>query len=318
VARAINSEVKAGRGSPHGGVFLDIASRRSAEFIHRRLPSMHHQFLQLADVDITKEPMEVGPTCHYVMGGIEVDADSQMTSVPGLFAAGEAAGGMHGSNRLGGNSLSDLAVFGKRAGDAASAFVDGLAGTGAPEFSDDELDVFAEQALEPFRHVGEQGYESAYDVHADLQQTMNTLVGIIRKDGEIREAIEKLDEFDARAAKLFADGPVAFNPGWHLCFDLHNMLQLSHCIARAALLRTESRGGHTRDDHPGMNAEWRKKLLECRMQDGRVSVTEKLAPPVRPDLMALFERSELKKYFTDAEIDEADASGVGPAPLEGE
>ncbi len=318
VARAINSEVKAGRGSPHGGVFLDIASRRSAEFIHRRLPSMHHQFLQLADVDITKEPMEVGPTCHYVMGGIEVDADSQMTSVPGLFAAGEASGGMHGSNRLGGNSLSDLAVFGKRAGDAAADFVDGLAGKGAPEFSDAELAGFAEQALEPFRHVGEQGYESAYDVHADLQQTMNTLVGIIRKDGEIREAIAKLDEFDVRAGKLFADGPVAFNPGWHLCFDLHNMLLLSHCIARAALLRTESRGGHTREDFGGMNAEWRRKLLECRMDGDGVSVTEKLAPPVRPDLMALFERSELKKYFTDAEIDEAAAAGTGPAPLEGE
>jgi succinate dehydrogenase / fumarate reductase flavoprotein subunit len=188
---------------------------------------------------------------------------------------------------------------------------------GAPEFSDAELGELAEQALEPFRHAGEQGYESAYDVHADLQQTMNNLVGIIRTDGEIREAIERLDEFDQRAGKLFAQGPVAFNPGWHLCFDLRNMLLLSHCIARAALQRTESRGGHTREDHPGMNAEWRRKLLQCLMDGERVSVTEKVAPPVRADLMALFERSELKKYFTEAEIDEAEATGATAASGEG-
>jgi succinate dehydrogenase / fumarate reductase flavoprotein subunit len=316
VARAINSEVKAGRGSPHGGVFLDIASRRSAEFIRRRLPSMYHQFHELADVDITKEAMEVGPTCHYVMGGIEVDADSQMTSVPGLFAAGEAAGGMHGSNRLGGNSLSDLAVFGKRAGDAAAAFAQRMSGQ-IPNVSDAELAELAEQAVEPFRHAGEQGYESPYAVHADLQQTMNELVGIIRTDAEIREALLKLDDLDRRGSKLAVEGPLAFNPGWHLAFDLANMLLLSRCIAHAALLRTESRGGHTREDHPGMNADWRRKLLVCEMADGEVRVSEKLAPPVRPDLLALFERSELSKYFTDAELDEAEASRVEQSATEG-
>ncbi len=317
VARAINSEVKAGRGSPHGGVFLDIGSRRSAEFVRRRLPSMYHQFKQLADVDITKEPMEVGPTCHYVMGGIEVESESQMTSIPGLFAAGEVASGLHGSNRLGGNSLSDLAVFGRRAGEAAVAYLDGP-NAEAPEFSDAELNELARDALEPFRHAGQQGYESAYEVHADLQKMMNSLVGIIRTDAEIREAIAQLDAFDERAGRLMVQGPIAFNPGWHLCFDLKNMLLLSHCIARAALQRTESRGGHTREDHPAMDPEWRRKMLECTLSGGGISVTEKPARPMPPELMALFERSELEKYFTIAEIDEAEASGVAAAPLEGE
>jgi succinate dehydrogenase / fumarate reductase flavoprotein subunit len=277
---------------------------------------MYHQFHELADVDITKEAMEVGPTCHYVMGGIEVDADSQMTSVAGLFAAGEAAGGMHGSNRLGGNSLSDLAVFGKRAGDAAAAFVQRMSGH-VPEFSDAEITALADQALEPFRHAGEPGYESAYAVHADLQQTMNELVGIIRTEAEIRQALARLDDLDRRGGKLFVEGPRAFNPGWHLTFDLANMLLLSRCIANAALLRTESRGGHTREDHPGMNSDWRRKLLVCAMTDGEVRVTEKLAPPVRPDLLALFERSELAKYFTDDELDEAEASLVQQSATEG-
>jgi succinate dehydrogenase / fumarate reductase flavoprotein subunit len=313
VARAINSEVKAGRGSPHGGVFLDIASRRSAEFIHRRLPSMHHQFLQLADVDITKEPMEVGPTCHYVMGGIEVDPDSQMTSLPGLFAAGEVAGGMHGSNRLGGNSLSDLAVFGKRAGDGAVEFVKRVSGQ-APEISDEELQRLGDEALAPFTKGTLPGAENPYALHADLSESMNTLVGIIRREGEIRQALEHLDELDRRAQNLAVDGPRVFNPGWHLTFDLRNMLLLSRCIAVAALTRTESRGGHTREDYPGMDAEWRRRLLFLSLTGaGTVELSEEFPPPIRRDLLELFEKSELKKYLTDAEIAALDE----PAATEG-
>jgi succinate dehydrogenase / fumarate reductase flavoprotein subunit len=317
VARAINAEVQAGRGSPHGGAFLDIASRRSEEFIRRRLPSMYHQFKQLADVDITKEPMEVGPTCHYVMGGLEVDPNTQATTIPGMFCAGEASGGLHGSNRLGGNSLSDLAVFGKLAGDAAVDYVNEH-GSAAPEFSDEELQGYAAEALEPFQHAGDPGYENAYDIHHALQDTMFRLVGIIRTESEIREALEKLDELDARATKLKAEGPIAFNPGWHLCFDVRNMLLLSRCIANAALRRQESRGGHTRNDFREMDPEWRRTLLECELVDGEVRVTRVPGPKVAPELMALFDRHELEKYFTAEEIDEAEASGVGPAPLEGE
>ncbi len=317
VAKAINSEVKAGRGTPHGGVYLDIASRRSEEYIRRRLPSMYHQFKQLADVDITKEPMEVGPTCHYIMGGIEVNADTHMTNVPGIIAIGEAAGGLHGSNRLGGNSLSDLNVFGKRAGEAAVAFVDAH-GSEAPEFSDAELEDLAQQAYEPFRHAGDESYENAYDVHHALQQTMFDLVGIVRTESEMREALTKLDELDRRALRLKAEGPVGFNPGWHLCFDVRNMLLLARCIAASAILRTESRGGHTRSDYPEMSAEWRRKVLASTMTNGEVTVQEEPAPVFPPELMALFERSELENYLTAAEIDAAASSGIGPAPLDWE
>jgi succinate dehydrogenase / fumarate reductase flavoprotein subunit len=317
VAKAINSEVLAGRGSPHGGVFLDIASRRREDYIRRRLPSMYHQFKQLADVDITKEPMEVGPTCHYIMGGIEVDADSHMTNVPGIWAVGEAAGGLHGSNRLGGNSLSDLNVFGKRAGESAVAYLEQRP-SAAAEFSDEELAKLAAEALEPFQHAGDLNYETAYDVHHDLAKTMHSLVGIVRTDSQMREALVKLDELDRRATKLKAEGPIAFNPGWHLCFDLRNMLLLARCIANSALLRTESRGGHTREDYPGMNAEWRRKILVSTLAEGKVTVQEAPAPVFPPELLALFDRDELKKYFTAEEIDAAEASGVAPAPLEGE
>ena len=227
---------------------------------------MHHQFAELADVDITKEPMEVGPTCHYVMGGIEVDADSQMTSLPGLFAAGEAAGGMHGSNRLGGNSLSDLLVFGKLAGDGAVEFIRRVSGR-TPEISDEELQRHADEALAPFAKGSDADAENPYALHADLQDSMNTLVGIIRREGEVAQALEHLDELDRRAEKLAVDGPLIFNPGWHLTFDLRNMLLLSRCIALAALTRTESRGGHTREDHPAMDPEWRRKLLFLSLND---------------------------------------------------
>jgi succinate dehydrogenase / fumarate reductase flavoprotein subunit len=298
VARAINSEVKAGRGSPRGGVFLDIASRRSAEFIHKRLPSMYHQFKELADVDITKEPMEVGPTCHYVMGGVEVDPDSGAATVPGLFAAGEVSGGMHGSNRLGGNSLSDLLVFGKRAGEGAATYVDGLAAR--PAVSEDDVTAAAAAALAPFERAGG---ENPYEVHAELQTTLNDLVGIIRKESELTEAVKRLGELRERVDAVVAPPGRKYNPGWHLCLDLRNMVLVGECVAKAALLRQESRGGHTRDDFPGMNPEWRQVNLVCTADGaGGVSVEKKPSPTIPAELMNLFERSELAKYFTDGEL----------------
>jgi succinate dehydrogenase / fumarate reductase flavoprotein subunit len=299
VARAINSEVKAGRGTPHGGVFLDVSSRLPAEEITRRLPSMHHQFKELADVDITAEPMEVGPTCHYVMGGVEVDPDTAQSKVPGLFAAGEVAGGMHGSNRLGGNSLSDLLVFGRRAGMGAATYVDGL-GDRRPTISEADVDAAAAEALAPFEL---EGGENPYSIHQELQQSMNDLVGIIRKEDEMEQALGRLAEFRGRIAKMTVEGHRQFNPGWHLALDLRNMLTVSECVAKAALQRQESRGGHTRDDYPGMNAEWRKKLLVCALDaDGGVNVTEEQQIPMREDLLELFELDELKKYLTEEEL----------------
>ncbi|TCC39558.1 fumarate reductase/succinate dehydrogenase flavoprotein subunit [Kribbella sindirgiensis] len=298
VARAINSEVKAGRGTPHGGVFLDVSSRLPAEEITRRLPSMHHQFKELADVDITAEPMEVGPTCHYVMGGVEVDPDTASSVVPGLFAAGEVAGGMHGSNRLGGNSLSDLLVFGRRAGMGAATYVDQL--QERPKIDDADVDAAAADALAPFEL---EGGENPYTIHQELQQSMNDLVGIIRKEEEMEQALGRLSEFRSRIAKMTVEGHRQFNPGWHLALDLRNMLTVSECVAGAALMRQESRGGHTRDDFPTMDPEWRKKLLVCALDaDGVVNVTEEQQIPMREDLLELFEVDELKKYLTDEEL----------------
>ncbi|MET9212637.1 MULTISPECIES: fumarate reductase/succinate dehydrogenase flavoprotein subunit [unclassified Nocardia] len=314
VARAINEEVKAGRGTEHGGVYLDIASRMSADEIVRRLPSMHHQFKELADVDITAEPMEVGPTCHYVMGGIEVDPDTGAAVVPGLFAAGECSGGMHGSNRLGGNSLSDLLVFGRRAGLGASAYVQQLTDRPAPAETD--IEAAAKTALAPFDPPASGTGENPYTLHSELQQTMNDLVGIIRKEHEVREAIEKLAQLRARYAEVTVEGKRPFNPGWHLALDLANMLLVSECVAEAALLRTESRGGHTRDDHPGMNPDWRNKLLVCAVdpatrdrQVPAVTVTPADQTPMRDDLLALFELSELEKYYTEQELAEHPSAG---------
>ncbi len=302
VARAINSEVKAGRGSPHGGVFLDIASRRSAAEILKRLPSMYHQFKELADVDITAEPMEVGPTCHYVMGGVEVEPDTAAaTGVPGLFAAGEVAGGMHGSNRLGGNSLSDLLVFGRRAGEGAAAYVHGLSGS-YPALDQKQLDDAAAFALAPFDDT-DPNRENPYTIHQELQQSMNDLVGIIRKSEEIEAALVKLSELKARAAKVGVEGHRQFNPGWHLALDLRNMLIVSEAVAKAALIRQESRGGHTRDDFPAMDPYWREKNLICAVgADGTVNVVEQPMIPMRGDLIDLFDRDELKKYLTDEEM----------------
>ncbi|GGM83507.1 succinate dehydrogenase flavoprotein subunit [Thermopolyspora flexuosa] len=303
VARAINAEVKAGRGSPHGGVFLDVSTRLAPEVIKRKLPSMYHQFKELADVDITKEPMEVGPTCHYIMGGVEVDADTAAASVPGLFAAGEVAGGMHGSNRLGGNSLSDLLVFGRRAGAGAAAYVDAL--KTRPKVSADEVRRAEAEALAPLER---KGGENPYEVHAELQRTMNDLVGIIRKADEITEALEIIAKLKERAANCGAEGGRIYNPGWHLALDLRNMLLVSECVGKAALLREESRGGHTRDDFPAMSPEWRRKLLVCSLaDDGSVAVEEQPQPLMRDDLLTLFDREELSKYLTDEELAHYDA-----------
>jgi succinate dehydrogenase / fumarate reductase flavoprotein subunit len=306
VARAINSEVKAGRGSPHGGVFLDIASRLTPAEINRRLPSMYHQFKELAGVDITKEPMEVGPTCHYVMGGVEVDADTGAATVPGLFAAGECSGGMHGSNRLGGNSLSDLLVFGRRAGLGAADYVRAL--SSRPTIADGAVDAAAERALSPFEVPanGAAG-ENPYTLQLELQQSMNDLVGIIRKADEVSEALARLDKLRERFKNLHVEGQRRYNPAWNLAIDLRNMLLVSECVAKAALQRTESRGGHTRDDHPSMDSSWRKVLLVCEAANGNevipdITITKKDQTPMRPDLLELFEIGELEKYYTDEEL----------------
>ncbi|MEW1636272.1 fumarate reductase/succinate dehydrogenase flavoprotein subunit [Streptomyces sp. NPDC093801] len=307
VARAINSEVKAGRGSPHGGVFLDVSTRMPAERIKRRLPSMYHQFKELADVDITAEPMEVGPTCHYVMGGIAVDSDTAATAgVRGLFAAGEVAGGMHGSNRLGGNSLSDLLVFGRRAGLHAAGHAAG--GGERPAVSQEQVDAAAAEALAPFR--ADEGAENPYTLHQELQTTMNDLVGIIRREAEMAEALERLASLRVRAARAGVEGHRQFNPGWHLALDLRNMLLVSECVARAALERTESRGGHTREDRPAMEREWRPVNLLCRPvlpapadpAADRIVLERTRTDPIRPDLLALFEKDELAKYLAEEEL----------------
>ncbi|MFI7618005.1 fumarate reductase/succinate dehydrogenase flavoprotein subunit [Nonomuraea terrae] len=301
VARAINAEVKAGRGSPQGGVFLDVSTRLPAEEIKRRLPSMHHQFKELADVDITAEPMQVGPTCHYVMGGVEVDADTGAAAVPGLFAAGEVSGGMHGSNRLGGNSLSDLLVFGRRAGAGAAAYVDELAGR--PKVLPEQVESARQEALAPLGRSG----DNPYEVHHELQRTMNDLVGIIRKAEEVSEALQVVEKLKERVKMVGAAGSAVYNPGWHLAIDLRNMVLVSECVARAALMREESRGGHTRDDFPAMDPKWRRKLLLCSVGDGSaVKVAEKAQPQMRDDLITLFDRDELKKYLTDEEMAEFD------------
>ncbi len=308
VARAINSEVKAGRGSPHGGVFLDVSTRMPAELIKKRLPSMYHQFKELADVDITAEPMEVGPTCHYVMGGVEVDPDTAAASVRGLFAAGEVAGGMHGSNRLGGNSLSDLLVFGRRAGLGAASYVDSL-GRSRPSVREADVDAAAQRAVAPFGTGADtEGAENPYRVHQELQQAMNDLVGIIRRADEMELALKKLDELRQRAQHVVVEGHRQFNPGWHLALDLGNMLAVSECVARAALERTESRGGHTRDDYPVMDPEWRHVVLVCSQHPngaaGSVRIERKEQLPMRTDLVELFELDELRKYFTAEELPE--------------
>jgi len=264
VARCINREVKAGRGSPHGGVFLDIAwikekMPKSAEHIKRKLPSMYHQFKQLADIDITIEAMEVGPTTHYMMGGIRVDGDSQMSTVPGLFAAGEAAAGLHGANRLGGNSLSDLLVFGKRAGQYAVEFAKH---NGVAIVDDAQAQTAAKAALQPFE-LGPTG-ENPYQIQYDLQEHMQDLVGIVRTEGEMQEALDIIAQLRARAARTGIAGHRQYNNGWHTAMDLSNMLAVSEAITRAALLRKESRGAQFREDFPAKDPEWGKHNIVVR------------------------------------------------------
>jgi len=284
VARAINSEIKAGRGSPHGGVFLDIATRRSADYIRKRLPSMYHQFKELAGVDITTEAMEVGPTQHYVMGGVRVNADSTEGTVPGLFAAGEVAGGMHGSNRLGGNSLSDLLVFGRRAGLHAALYAKNFGGQLTVDSS--FVESVVREALEPFERAGG---ENPYAIQAELQDTMQNLVGLIRTESELKDAIKKIEILKQRAAKVRVEGGLIYNAGWHTALDLRSLLTVAECSALAALERTESRGGHTRDDHPYTDDTWGKVNVVLRLRDGRVQVSREPLPEMPAELKALFQ-----------------------------
>jgi succinate dehydrogenase / fumarate reductase flavoprotein subunit len=288
VARAINTEVKAGRGTEHGGVHLDIASRRPADYIRRALPSMYHQFKTLADIDITAVPMEVGPTMHYMMGGVRVDADTGAATVPGLFGAGECTGGMHGANRLGGNSLSDLLVFGRRAGLGAAEYAAGLATH--PQVSQAEADFVA---AEMFAHFDRDGGENPYANQKDLQDTMQELVGIIRTESELIQALSRIDELKERAKNASVEGNRQYNPGWHLAMDLQSMLTCAEAVARAAHERPESRGAHTRDDFPGTDAEWGKYNIAVRQQpDGSMLIEKTPLPPIAPELAALLEEAK--------------------------
>jgi succinate dehydrogenase / fumarate reductase, flavoprotein subunit len=297
VARAINAEVKAGRGTEHGGVFLDVSKRLSPEVIKKRLPSMWHQFYELAGVDITKEPMEVGPTCHYVMGGVEVEPDTAAAvGVPGLFAAGEVAGGMHGSNRLGGNSLTDLLVFGRRAGMGAAEYVKK---NSANPVSDATIKAAAERIEAPFSRTGG---ENSYSLHAQLQEITHNLVGIIRTRTEIEDAIAKIADIRSRSKNVTVTGGRTFNPGFHLAFDLDNMLLVAESTAKSALLREESRGGHTRDDFPAMSNKWRQVNHIASFNGTEVTVKAQPLPMLPKELFDLFDVHELEKYMTPEEI----------------
>ncbi|MBL8178492.1 MAG: fumarate reductase/succinate dehydrogenase flavoprotein subunit [Bryobacterales bacterium] len=290
VARCINREVKAGRGSPHGGVFLDIAwikqrIAKGEEHIKRKLPSMYHQFKQLADIDITKEPMEVGPTTHYMMGGVKVDGDSQMSTAPGLFAAGEVAAGLHGANRLGGNSLSDLIVFGKRAGQYAAEFAKA---NGAAAVDEGQVQAAARKALAPFERGP--GAENPYRIQYDLQEAMQALVGIVRVEGEMQQALEEIGKLQARAANAGIDGNRMYNNGWHTAMDLENMLTVSEAITRAAVLRKESRGAQFRDDYPDKSADWGKhNIVVRRGSDGQMVIEKRAVKALPAELQQIIE-----------------------------
>ena len=278
VAKAINSEVKAGRGSPHGGAFLDI-SHRGEEAILKKLPSMHHQFKELAGVDISKEPMEVGPTAHYVMGGVLVDAETQESTVPGLFACGEVASGLHGANRLGGNSLSDLIVFGKRAGEFAAKRAKDLA---QPVIDDSQVEQAIDVMLEPFNNEGGENPGFIYD---ELRDMMQAKVGIIRTKGELDEAIEDLKAFEARRIAAYPGSSRKYNSGWHQALDLKNMVDVSYAATLAAVTREESRGGHTRDDFPVPDDEyWGNTINIIYMENGEIKVRQDPVVEMRDDL----------------------------------
>jgi len=283
VARAIRREVREGRGSPHGGVFLDIASRRSDEAIIRKLPGMYHQFKELADVDITQDPMEVGPTCHYTMGGVRVHPETQETSISGLFAAGEVAGGMHGANRLGGNSLSDLLVFGKRAGEFSATHAQEQDSFAA--IDDEQIAEAKQECLAPFE--ADNG-ENPYSVHEALRDEMQQHVGIVRTEEDLKTAISQIQELRDRSKQVKVGGNIQFNPGWHLAMDLHNMIDISEAVAHTALLRTESRGGHTREDYPDSEDEWGgQNLIVGRSDDGEVQIKQEPLPPLPDELSEL-------------------------------
>jgi succinate dehydrogenase / fumarate reductase flavoprotein subunit len=290
VARMIVREVKEGRGSPHGGVFLDIAWIKerlpnSAEHIKKKLPSMYHQFMQLAGIDITKQPMEIGPTTHYMMGGVRVDGDSQMSSVPGLFACGEVGAGLHGANRLGGNSLSDLLVFGKRAGEYAAKFAKENKKAAVRQA---DADVAAKVALEPFERMGSS--EGPYQVQESLQTTMQDLVGIVRTEQEMTEALSCIESLKRRASKVAVRGNREYNPGWHTALDLPNLLTVAEAITRSALERKESRGGHFRDDYPDKMPAYGSFNITIRKgSDGTMQLSRELLPPMPEHLKAIIE-----------------------------
>jgi succinate dehydrogenase / fumarate reductase flavoprotein subunit len=278
VARSIYTEVKEGRGTEHGGAYLDI-SHKPAEYVKKKLPSMYHQFKELADVDITKGPMEVGPTCHYVMGGIRVDADTAQTTLPGLFAAGECAAGLHGANRLGGNSLSDLLVFGRRAGLAAAKHAKEVS---SPTIDPAQVDAAEKYALEPFQR---QHGESPYAIHRDLQKTMQSLVGIFRTRTDVEQALTELDQLNERYKLVSVEGSRMFNPGWHLALDLHSMLKISEAVAKCALVREESRGAHSRIDFPETSAEWgTKNNIISQDSSGRMNLRQDLKSDLPDEL----------------------------------
>jgi succinate dehydrogenase / fumarate reductase flavoprotein subunit len=292
VARCIMREVRQGRGSPHGGVFLDIAwikqkIPKAAEHIKKKLPSMYHQFKQLADIDITTAPMEIGPTTHYMMGGVRVDGDSQMSSLPGLFAAGEAAAGLHGANRLGGNSLSDLLVFGKRAGEYAARYARANAAV-APDSG--EVEQATREALAPFdRAAG----ENPYAVQYELQELMQNLAGIVRREDELQRAKVELAKLQARAARVGVSGSREYNPGWHTALDLKHLLTVSEAIVTAALARNESRGGHFRDDYPEKVAEFgAMNFVLQRDTTGAMQLSRAPIPPLPPELKQIVEENK--------------------------
>ena len=292
VARCITREIKEGRGSPHGGVFLDIAwikekISNAPEHIKRKLPSMYHQFKELAGVDITKEPMEVGPTTHYIMGGVRVDADSQMTTIEGLFAAGECAAGLHGANRLGGNSLSDLLVFGQRAGAYAAKYAkESTAG----KISDEQVKEISSWALSPFDKGSHSGSENPFQIQTDLQEEMHKLVGIVRTEAELTEAIQKIKDFGARINKAGCSGNRAYNPGWHTAIELKHMITVAEAIARAALERKESRGGHFREDFQQKSDAFGKVNITIRKStDGNMEIKQVPKLKIREDLQQIIE-----------------------------
>jgi succinate dehydrogenase / fumarate reductase, flavoprotein subunit len=293
VARCIRREVKEGRGSPHGGVFLDIAWIKekipnASEHIKKKLPSMFHQFKQLADIDITKEPMEIGPTMHYVMGGVKVDPETQMSNVPGLFAAGECSAGLHGANRLGGNSLSDLLVFGKRAGEFAAKYAkENTAGT----INSAEVDEKARKALEPFER-GPSG-ENPFTIQYDLQTTMQNLVGIVRRQEEMEKAVEEIAALKQRAARVGATGNREYNTGWHTALDLPNLLTMAEVVAIAGAERKESRGGHFREDYPDKDPQWGGLNIRIdKAPDGRAKVTHVPIAEMPPELKQVIEENK--------------------------